>query len=62
MSHLVVCAIEDPGVPNPLKQLTILGQNLRQVTNQLNVQQLQIFLKHSFQIKLLPVLGSKLSS
>ncbi len=31
MTHLVVCAIEDPGVPNPLKQLTILGQNLRQV-------------------------------
>ena len=31
LTHLVVCAIEDPGVPNPLKQLTILGQNLRQV-------------------------------
>ena len=35
MSHLVVCAIEDPGVPMPLKTLTILGQNLRQadITN-----------------------------
>ena len=29
--QLVVCAVEDPGVPNPLKQLTLLGQNLRQV-------------------------------
>ena len=29
--HLLMCAIEDPGVPNPLKQLTLLGQNLRQV-------------------------------
>ena len=28
--HLVVCAIEDPGIPFFLKQLTILGQNLRQ--------------------------------
>lgn len=33
--HLVVCAIEDPGIPFFLKQLTILGQNLRQadITN-----------------------------
>ena len=31
LTHLVVCAVEDPGVPNPLKQLTLLGQNLRQV-------------------------------
>jgi hypothetical protein len=40
MTHLVVCAIEDPGVPNPLKQLTILGQNLRQVGHikQMNTQ------------------------
>ena len=35
VSHLVVCAVEDPGVPMPLKTLTILGQNLRQadITN-----------------------------
>ena len=33
--HLLVCAIEDPGIPNPQKHLTILGQNLRQadITN-----------------------------
>ena len=33
--HLVVCAIEDPGIPNPQKHLTLLGQNLRQadITN-----------------------------
>ena len=31
----MVCAVEDPGVPNPLKQLTILGQNLRQVAENL---------------------------
>ncbi|XP_059099037.1 bromodomain adjacent to zinc finger domain protein 2B-like [Tigriopus californicus] len=27
--HLVVCAIDDPGIPTPHKHLTILGQNLR---------------------------------
>ena len=33
--HLVICATEDPGIPFFLKQLTILGQNLRQadITN-----------------------------
>ena len=33
--HLVVCAIEDPGIPNPQKHLTLMGQNLRQadITN-----------------------------
>ena len=33
--HLLVCAIEDPGIPNPQKHLTLLGQNLRQadITN-----------------------------
>lgn len=30
MTHLLVCAIEDPGIPNPARYTTILGQNLRQ--------------------------------
>ena len=35
MIHLLVCAIDDPGIPNPQKHLTLLGQNLRQadITN-----------------------------
>ena len=33
--HLIVCAIEDPGIPHFLKTLTLLGQNLKQadITN-----------------------------
>lgn len=33
--HLLVCAIDDPGIPTPHKHLTLLGQNLRQadITN-----------------------------
>nr|CAI5824472.1 unnamed protein product [Callosobruchus analis] len=30
MTHLLVCAIEDPGIPNPGRYTTILGQSLRQ--------------------------------
>lgn len=47
LTHLVVCAVEDPGVPNPLKQLTILGQNLRQadVTNTNISEILRIYLR-----------------
>lgn len=30
MTHLLVCAIEDPGVPNPNRHTTLLGQSLRQ--------------------------------
>ncbi|XP_015837092.1 bromodomain adjacent to zinc finger domain protein 2B isoform X4 [Tribolium castaneum] len=30
MTHLLVCAIEDPGIPNPARHTTILGQSLRQ--------------------------------
>lgn len=30
MTHLLVCAIEDPGVPNPARHTTLLGQSLRQ--------------------------------
>ena len=47
MSHLVVCAVEDPGVPMPLKTLTILGQNLRQadITNTNLSEILRIFIQ-----------------
>ncbi|XP_025834875.1 uncharacterized protein LOC108740196 isoform X2 [Agrilus planipennis] len=30
MTHLLVCAIEDPGIPNPVRHTTSLGQTLRQ--------------------------------
>ena len=30
MTHLIVCAIEDPGIPNPARHTTILAQSLRQ--------------------------------
>ncbi|XP_072379907.1 bromodomain adjacent to zinc finger domain protein 2B isoform X1 [Diabrotica undecimpunctata] len=30
MTHLLVCAIEDPGIPNPARYTTNLGQSLRQ--------------------------------
>lgn len=30
MTHLLVCTIEDPGVPNPARHTTSLGQTLRQ--------------------------------
>lgn len=35
MTHLLVCTIEDPGIPNPLRHTTLLGQSLRQadITN-----------------------------
>ena len=44
--HLVVCAIEDPGIPHFQKQLTILGQNLRQadITNTNISEVLRIYL------------------
>ena len=46
--HLVVCAIEDPGIPNPQKHLTLLGQNLRQadITNTNVSEILRIFVFH----------------
>jgi len=56
ISHLVVCAIEDPGVPNPKTTLTILGQNLRQadITNTNLSEILRIFIcaRATFEIKL----------
>lgn len=30
MTHLLVCAIEDPGIPHPARYTTVLGQSLRQ--------------------------------
>ncbi|XP_055688783.1 bromodomain adjacent to zinc finger domain protein 2B isoform X2 [Lutzomyia longipalpis] len=35
ITHLLVCAIEDPGIPNPGRHTTLLGQSLRQadITN-----------------------------
>ena len=30
MSHLLVCAVEDPGMPNPNKHITAFGQTLKQ--------------------------------
>ncbi|XP_057663920.1 bromodomain adjacent to zinc finger domain protein 2B isoform X2 [Diorhabda carinulata] len=30
MTHLLVCAIEDPGIPHPARYTTMLGQSLRQ--------------------------------
>uniref|UniRef100_A0A336LQU0 CSON001452 protein n=1 Tax=Culicoides sonorensis TaxID=179676 RepID=A0A336LQU0_CULSO len=30
ITHLIVCAIEDPGIPNPHRHTTLLGQTLRQ--------------------------------
>ena len=30
MTHLLVCAIEDPGIPHPNRHTTILGQTLKQ--------------------------------
>ena len=44
--HLLVCAIDDPGIPNPQKHLTLLGQNLRQadITNTNVTEILRIYL------------------
>lgn len=46
MTHLLVCAIEDPGIPNPARHTTILGQSLRQadITHQNISEILRIYL------------------
>jgi hypothetical protein len=51
--HLVVCAIEDPGIPYPHKHLTILGQNLRQadITNTNVSEILKIYLTARGQVE-----------
>lgn len=46
ISHLLVCAIEDPGVPNPVRHTTLLGQSLRSadITNSNISEILRIYL------------------
>lgn len=46
ISHLLVCAIEDPGVPNPIRHTTLLGQSLRtaDITNSNISEILRIYL------------------
>lgn len=46
MTHLLVCAIEDPGIPNPARHTTLLGQSLRQadITNSNLSEILRIYL------------------
>lgn len=46
ITHLLVCAIEDPGIPNPNRHTTLLGQTLRQadITHQNVSEILRIYL------------------
>ncbi|XP_073812238.1 bromodomain adjacent to zinc finger domain 2B toutatis isoform X12 [Musca autumnalis] len=46
MTHLLVCAIEDPGIPNPGRHTTLLGQSLRNadITNSNVAEILRIYL------------------
>lgn len=46
MTHLLVCAIEDPGIPNPGRHTTLLGQSLRNadITNANVSEVLRIYL------------------
>lgn len=46
ISHLLVCAIEDPGIPNPVRHTTLLGQSLRSadITNSNISEILRIYL------------------
>lgn len=46
ISHLLVCAIEDPGIPNPVRHTTLLGQSLRtaDITNSNISEILRIYL------------------
>lgn len=46
ITHLLICAIEDPGIPNPHRHLTLLGQTLRQadITHQNVSEILRIYL------------------
>lgn len=46
MTHLLVCAIEDPGIPNPNRHTTLLGQSLRtaDITNSNISEILRIYL------------------
>ena len=55
--HLVVCAIEDPGIPNPQKHLTLLGQNLRQAditnTNVSEILRIYFFARAQAEVRML---------
>ena len=55
--HLVVCAIEDPGIPNPQKHLTLLGQNLRQAditnTNVSEILRIYLFARAQAEVRML---------
>lgn len=46
ISHLLVCAVEDPGIPNPVRHTTLLGQSLRtaDITNSNISEILRIYL------------------
>ena len=51
--HLLVCAIDDPGIPTPYKHLTLLGQTLRQadITNTNVSEILKIYLTARGQVE-----------
>lgn len=51
--HLLVCAIDDPGIPTPHKHLTLLGQNLKQadITNTNVSEILKIYLRARGQVE-----------
>jgi hypothetical protein len=59
--HLVVCAIEDPGIPNPQKHLTLLGQTLRQAditnTNVSEILRIYFFARSQAEVRMLHGLG-----
>lgn len=46
LTHLIVCAIDDPGIPNPNRHTTLLGQTLKQadITHQNVSEVLRIYL------------------
>ena len=57
VTHLLVCAIEDPGIPSPYKHLTILGQNLRQAditnTNVSEILRIYLMARGQYEVRLL---------
>jgi hypothetical protein len=57
--HLLVCAIDDPGIPTPHKHLTLLGQNLRQadITNTNVSEILKIYLTARGQVEVKNIHG-----
>ena len=55
--HLLVCAIDDPGIPTPHKHLTLLGQTLRQAditnTNVSEILKLYLTARGQFEVRVL---------